>query len=220
MFSLTTLNTFSFAAFGHMNNVVLPKYVNSKHIEFVSGALVGASLGVFSTPFEMIKVQMQLDNIREKNYKGSFHCAKYLIHHHGLLSLWTGYRVNTVRETIFASIYFGVYSHSKRFWTSVNNNSIWAVPLSGGCAGMAAWFCSFPLDVIKSTIQDRDFKTKFQRGTISIGYTVWKTVGIRGFYRGIAPSMIRSFFVSGSRFSAYEFAYETLTWMENYKKLS
>ena len=33
---------------------------------------------------------------------------------------------------------------------------------------------------------------------------LWRTTGVRGLFRGVGPSVLRAFLVSGSRFSAYE----------------
>ena len=39
---------------------------------------------------------------------------------------------------------------------------------------------------------------------------LWRTNGVRGLFRGVTPSVLRAFLVSGSRFSAYEGALELL----------
>jgi hypothetical protein len=39
---------------------------------------------------------------------------------------------------------------------------------------------------------------------------LWRTTGVRGLFRGVLPSVLRAFIVSGSRFSAYEGALELL----------
>jgi hypothetical protein len=62
-----------------------------------------------STPFEMVKVQSQLDNLNQKRFRGSLQCAGYLIKHYGVLSLYTGSTVNIIREVVFGSVYFGSY---------------------------------------------------------------------------------------------------------------
>ena len=38
---------------------------------FMAGALTGAMGGVVSTPFEFVKVQMQLDNVMYKRFRGN-----------------------------------------------------------------------------------------------------------------------------------------------------
>jgi hypothetical protein len=35
-------------------------------------------------------------------------------------------------------------------------------------------------------------------------HQLWARTGVRGLYKGILPSVLRAFLVSGSRFSAYE----------------
>ena len=83
-----------------------------------------------------------------------------------------------------------------------------AIPISGGISGALAWFVSFPLDCIKAGIQGQ----KIEKGTLpkvkgaEVARMLWQNKGIRGLYSGITPTVFRAFLVSGSRFSAYEFA--------------
>jgi len=93
--------------------------------------------------------------------------------------LFTGFWVNTTREVTFCSVYFGIYEMLKHKFSQLSllrgdvvrsanpilphrhghhvrketSASPLAILFAGGFAGMAAWFASFPLDVIKSNIQ-------------------------------------------------------------------
>jgi len=92
------------------------------------------------------------------------------------------------------------------------NVPVFAIPVAGGFAGAAAWFISFPLDVIKSTIQSKSLKMSSQELSIgNIARQKFRESGVHGFYQGVKPSILRAFFVSGTRFSAYEFAMKMLT---------
>lgn len=81
-------------------------------------------------------------------------------------------------------------------------NAFLAVPLSGGLAGMAGWFSSYPLDVVKSNIQGA-----LPGERKSFAYYIrqrWARGGLSAFFAGVGPSIVRAFIVSGIRFSAYE----------------
>eukprot|EP01094_Clydonella_sp_ATCC50884_P021506 TRINITY_DN4759_c0_g1_i3.p1 TRINITY_DN4759_c0_g1~~TRINITY_DN4759_c0_g1_i3.p1 ORF type:complete len:389 (-),score=91.20 TRINITY_DN4759_c0_g1_i3:50-1216(-) len=118
---------------------------------FVAGGMVGVCAGVISTPFEMTKVRMQLDNQHGRVYKklpdacfiscsfsflfflflfllllplaDSIECARQLVQQHGMRVLYTGYAVNVIREVVFLSIYFGLYEHAKRALSSSSSSS-------------------------------------------------------------------------------------------------
>jgi hypothetical protein len=39
---------------------------------------------------------------------------------------------------------------------------------------------------------------------------LWRDTGVRGLFRGVTPSVLRAFLVSGSRFTAFETVLELL----------
>jgi solute carrier family 25 carnitine/acylcarnitine transporter 20/29 len=124
--SLTFLNMMSFTVYGQFNlllaKALLP-WADTPYKRplrtgsfFVAGAGVGAVAGLFSTPFEMVKVRMQLDSAsgRVPRFTGSWHCARTLAREQGIRVLYTGFSVNFVREMIFCAAYFGTYELAKR----------------------------------------------------------------------------------------------------------
>jgi len=40
---------------------------------------------------------------------------------------------------------------------------------------------------------------------------LWRATGVRGLFRGVTPSVLRAFLVSGSRFTAFETVLELLS---------
>ena len=100
--------------------------------------------GLVTTPENLLKTQMQLDNVqseRSKLKKGtqqtptqqmpkgrftsSFQCAKTLVSSHGFPVLYTGHVINTIREAAFVGTYFFCYEGFKgefqRLLLSVEN---------------------------------------------------------------------------------------------------
>jgi hypothetical protein len=211
---------------------------------FIAGAGVGFFSGIFSTPFEMVrpssirgeysrltsasyhlfivlqvKVRMQLDNVTEQRFTGSWHCTKDILRRYGLRKLYLGYWVNTVREMAFCTIYFGVYEHMKRLlhenvMNFGNIGYLLSIQSAGGLAGMAAWFGSYPLDVVKNNVQGQSLDAQKLRMSFYHMKQRWSQGGIRTFYSGVGPSVLRAFIVSGIRFSSYEFAFSQLSNLE------
>lgn len=58
-----------------------------------------------------------------------------------------------------------------------------------------------------------------QQCTKSVLFTVvpqvWEKAGARGLFRGVTPSLVRAFLVSGSRFTAFEAAMTAITGAED-----
>lgn len=238
LLALTILNTMNFSSYAYFCKIlnVSPSTKaqegnTSRDRENISGfewrygcaaSLVGPLASTVSTPFELIKTQMQLlkKHIVEgkapegaKKVTGSFTMAKYLVGQYGWTSLYRGHVVNTLREMIFLSAYFTVYEHSRLIIQStLGISETLAIPIAGGLSGALGWFVSFPLDNIKSNIQGSPFTTnaKSTQSFITVGRELFKKRGILGLYNGVAPSIMRAFIVSASRFSAYEAAISVL----------
>lgn len=80
-------------------------------------------------------------------------------------------------------------------------DSLWTPIISGGCAGIAAWLPCYPQDVLKSRIQSSVNKV----GLVEATATLFKTAGMKGFYKGFTPTMIRAFPANAATFMGYEF---------------
>ena len=127
----------------------------------LAGALVGPICAIVGTPFELVKLQMQLDGggdgMRAKRaYKNSAECARTLWRKYGPRVFYLGYGVNTVRECVFNGVFFSTFEHInhgiRRDVLGAGSDSV-AVALAGGVAGTVGWFANLPLDCVKSGIQ-------------------------------------------------------------------
>ena len=215
--SLTLLNTLNFSTYSFTKNGLnVPDQFDVTKDGFhwkvgIAGASVGPLSSLISTPFELIKTQMQLRNSSlsegQTKYRNSIHAAISITKEHGVSALYRAFAVNTTREMVFLATYFTVYEHVKSF--QVHAMSLYpasvAVPLAGGTAGAMGWLVSYPLDCIKSNIQAKpiDGITKVPSAMQVAKYLI-NTKGFLGLYAGVIPSILRAFIVSSSRFSAYE----------------
>eukprot|EP00979_Chaetoceros_neogracilis_P010963 scaffold2625_cov277-Chaetoceros_neogracile.AAC.14 len=161
-------------------------------------------------------------------YTGSWHCMTTLVKERGWTVIYTGHAVNTVREAFFLGTYFYTYEGLRVFLQSAvsktkvvdkDHTAAWTVPIAGGISGAWAWFITFPLDCIKAGVQGQDLSRLTSQvsptgevlasqklKSMDVLKDLLKTKGWRGLYSGVSPSIMRAFVVSGSRFSAYEFA--------------
>lgn len=237
--ALTILNTMNFTAYNFMCETFQVRgdrsedgrFLRTSSSSFMTGnyAIAGASVGplaaLISTPFELVKTQVQLQRKMQVDPsarpKGSLHMAIEIVREHGPLALFRGHVVNTTREVVFLGTYFMVYEHGKDVLQSLlpsldtNQPSKIAIPLAGGIAGAIGWFVSFPLDNVKSNIQGGRIVTGASPPSmLSVARQVLAQKGIRGLYSGVVPSITRSFIVSATRFSVYESVLQHLRQLE------
>ena len=81
-----------------------------------------------------------------------------------------------------------------------------ATIIAGGLAGMISWASTFPLDVVKSRMQadGSGGKLKYSGMTDCILKT-YSTGGVRSFFRGIGPTLLRAFPTNAVIFPIYTF---------------
>lgn len=225
MLSLTILNSAAFGLYGWCKETIREVGGGNPFVDryqyYMAGFGVGLASSVLSTPFEVVKVRLQ--HASGAQYAGSRDAAIRLVRAYGPSVLFTGHVINTWREILFCTVYFGGYENLKILLTEkleqidgVKRPQL-AIGLAGGCAGVLGWLSSYPLDVVKNLKQTQPLHGKwYARGASSFSLTKqrWAALGFAGFYKGVRPSLIRSFFVSGTRFSAFEFAVRMWTWFE------
>ena len=107
------------------------------------------------------------------------------------------------------SLYFTVYELLSRYRRQYNAD--WAIPIIGGAAGMIMWGSYYPLDMVKSRamaeVANAATTPRGIQATSSIPSLfrqVYREAGIRGFYKGVQPAVIRAFFTHSVVFVAYE----------------
>jgi hypothetical protein len=208
LISLTILNTYTFTTYSYVH------YMYSAKRDWdirncAAGATVGIGSSVVSSVENLIKTQVQLDNVREKRYRNSLDAVRQLMQFSGgnPVILYTGHTVNTIREMVFLGTYFGVYEGVRATLKHSHHDAdYWAMPaIAGGFSGAISWFVSFPLDCVRAGVQGQNLSNRSkQTGAVQVFKYLLETKGVRGLYSGVTPSIIRAFLVSGSRFSAYE----------------
>lgn len=71
-----------------------------------------------------------------------------------------------------------------------------------GVAGQASWFVSYPFDIIKSQIQCVSDRRVTIREAAS---KIYAAEGAQGFFKGLSPTLMRSFIVNGVTLPCFEY---------------
>jgi solute carrier family 25 carnitine/acylcarnitine transporter 20/29 len=126
--------------------------------------------------------------------------------HEGVLrGLYRGSVVTVLREAQAYGCWFLTFEYLMNADMKRNNIareeiSSPKIALYGGLAGEVLWIGSYPFDVVKSKMQSDGFGAEFKSMRDCFAQT-WKAEGMRGFWRGIGPTLVRAMPVSAGTFA-------------------
>jgi solute carrier family 25, member 39/40 len=194
--------------------------------------IAGCSARIFAVtivnPLELIRTKMQSERMSYREVGSAF---KKMIQQHGVRGLFKGLMPTILRDTPFSSIYWTCYESFKKF-NKITHPNVTEAFIGGAISGTCAAFVTCPFDVIK-THQQIEFGEKFLyhtngRPANSMRQTmlnIVKASGIRGFYAGLTPRLIKVAPACAIMISTYEYgkkffhAYNVQKYYEKYPNL-
>jgi len=209
LLGMTFFNATLFLSYGQAQNFM--KKVKTTEVLtipqiFLCGMMVGCAVSLVESPTDLFKSQLQ---VQYGKYNGFFDCAKKIISRGGIRGMYQGLSATFIRNIPANSAYFGFYEMTRRRFAGngrVEDLSSWKLLVSGGIAGMMFWVTVYPTDVIKSTMQT-DHTNREERkysGWLDCANKIGQKEGIRGFYKGLTPCLLRSFPANAVCFFAFE----------------
>ncbi|KAF8989892.1 mitochondrial carrier domain-containing protein [Cyathus striatus] len=214
LLGIAGVNSLLFASYAISKRIISP-YPNLSLKEIAgAGAMAGAANAILASPVEMFKVRMQ----------GQYGAATDKRLREVVSEMWKdwgfrrgimrGYWVTVAREIPAYAGFYTAFEFSKRKFAQTYGKDlpVWALLASGSTGGIAYWLACYPLDVIKSRIQLRPIPpqgTPVQYIANEVRSIVAES-GVRGLFRGLSPSLLRSIPAAGSTFAAFEITREYL----------
>ncbi|KAJ9069784.1 hypothetical protein DSO57_1015088 [Entomophthora muscae] len=178
-------------------------------VHAISGLAAGWASSITSTPMEQIKARLQVQyDGASRRYTGPIDCVKQLVHQRGFFKgLWGGFSASLLLRSHFA-ILWPTYQYTSRVLES------WEVPhfasaipfFAGGTAATLFWAVGFPSDVVKNRIMSQPIGPgPLQYPSVVATFKIiYQQGGLRGFYRGFLPAILRSFPTNGAALLVYE----------------
>ncbi|KXJ90146.1 mitochondrial carrier domain-containing protein [Microdochium bolleyi] len=179
---------------------------------YAAGAFAGVANSVISGPIEHVRIRLQTQpHGAARLYNGPLDCVRKLSSHGGVLrGLYRGEAVTILREAQAYGCWFMAFEYMMNQDAKRNNIdrkeiAPYKVAFYGGLAGEVLWLGSYPLDVIKSKMQTDGFGAEqtYKSMRDCFGQT-WKAEGMRGFWKGIGPTLLRAMPVSAGTFAVVE----------------
>ncbi|OJJ01324.1 hypothetical protein ASPVEDRAFT_150152 [Aspergillus versicolor CBS 583.65] len=201
---------------------------------YLAGGLSGLANSIISGPTEHIRIRLQTQSApsltpRHAPASGPYSvygCIRAIHSHAGLRGLYRGQTPTMLREFGSYGVWFCVYEGllSWLTWPShptskLNTNTgtasnsaarredlpTWQIASCGVITGLVLWSVNYPFDVVKSKMQADGFGA--ERRYVNMRDVVrrtWCVEGVRGFFRGLGPTLFRAVPVSGGTFVVVE----------------
>jgi solute carrier family 25 carnitine/acylcarnitine transporter 20/29 len=179
---------------------------------YAAGAFAGIANTVLSSPIEHIRIRLQTQpHGANALYSGPIDCVRKLSAHQGVLKgVYRGTAVTYLREAQAYGVWFTTFEYlmnadAARNGVPRDQISTLKVAMYGGLAGEMLWISSYPFDVVKSKMQCDGFGDKMQYKSMRDCFAqTYRAEGLRGFWRGVGPTLLRAMPVSAGTFATVE----------------
>lgn len=196
-------------------------------LAFAGGAVAGATATVVTYPFDVMRTVLAAQG-SPRVYESLPAAAAGILKSRGPAGLYAGVGVTLLEIVPASAIQFGVYAllrnialaEDPRIRDSRDSTPRAVSPLANAACGFGAGSVArviiHPLDVVKKRFQvaglarslrygERVAAAEFSSFASAFG-TILRKEGVRGFYKGLTPGLIKSAPASAITFAAYEAA--------------
>ncbi|KAH7852550.1 hypothetical protein Vadar_026196 [Vaccinium darrowii] len=192
----------------------------SPGLHLASAAEAGALVCFCTNPLWLVKTRLQLQTPLHQNqpYSGLYDAVRTILKEEGWSALYKGLVPGLFLQVTHGAIQFTAYEELRKavveFRSADSEEDSSAVELLntidyaalGASSKLTAILLTYPFQVIRSRLQQRPSK-----GGIPIYMDSWHVVketarfeGLRGFYRGITPNMLKNVPAASITFIVYE----------------
>lgn len=191
---------------------------------FLAGLAAGVTEAVaVVTPMEVVKIRLQAqhhsmaDPLDVPKYRNAAHALYTVVKEEGVGALYRGVSLTALRQGTNQAANFTAYTELKAWLQNRSDDPAatlpgWQTALIGLVSGAVGPFSNAPIDTIKTRLQ----KTPAEPGQTAlgritnIGAQMWKQEGIRAFWMGITPRVMRVAPGQAVTFAVYEFLKDVL----------
>jgi len=206
---------------GFRDSVILQALGISSHPVcqlILAACFAGFTSSFLVAPVERIKVMMQAQGGGASSaYKNELECIKAVLKNEGWAGLLgRGLGPTLAREVPSYAIYFVVYGIlSQSYLAKEIIGPNFSPLIFGAISGMACWLPVYPIDVVKTLIQNSDGQEDENGNRSDDAITVTKMLyekgGIGAFFDGLTPKMIRAAVNHSVTFFVYDLVMRTLS---------
>ncbi|KAI3393467.1 hypothetical protein diail_4231 [Diaporthe ilicicola] len=192
----------------HDPNLPLPA-----HGHGLAGILAGSTVSFVAAPVEHVKARLQIQYAAKKSerlYSGPIDCVSKIWRAHGVRGLYRGLTATLLFRSFFF-FWWGSYDMFSRWMKNSTNLSAPAINFwAGGLSAQVFWLTSYPSDVVKQRIMTDPLGGGLGDGTRRFrtwreaAVAVYRDSGLKGYWRGFLPCILRAFPANAMALVAFE----------------
>ncbi|XP_022663570.1 mitochondrial basic amino acids transporter-like isoform X2 [Varroa destructor] len=218
MAGIPLVNAVLFGVYGNTRKLFADQDALSTH--FYSGMIAGGAQSFITSPMELIKTRLQLQDegfkrIRalqtyrtiKPQYSGPIDCTrKIFLNEGGIRGLSKGLGTTFLRDAPALGVYFASYEYFYRIAAKNSGGvelSTASILMAGGMAGVTSWMLCYPIDAVKSRIQEASESSSFTTTTSRM----YRQEGLRSFFRGVNAAVIRAYPANAAIFFTANFVH-------------
>jgi solute carrier family 25 uncoupling protein 8/9 len=178
------------------------------------GGIAGSIAEILTLPLDTAKVRLQLAKLKAQpgeaiKYKNLTDCLVKIPKEEGFFKLWSGYAPGIQRQLVFASLRIGLYFPMRNIIAGDDPTpSLWKKILTGLCTGAIGITVANPTDVVKIRMQADGFRPAGTppryTGTFNAYSTIYQQEGLKGFWTGWGPNVVRNSVINAAELSSYD----------------
>ncbi|KAH7907345.1 mitochondrial carrier domain-containing protein [Hygrophoropsis aurantiaca] len=171
---------------------------------FISGLAAGTTEAVAVVcPMEVVKIRLQAqqhslaDPLEAPRYRNAGHAVYTIVREEGISALYRGVSLTALRQATNQGANFTAYQEIKKlahkYQPDLKELPSYQHMIIGLISGAMGPFSNAPIDTIKTRLQKATAEpgtTAFQR-IRAIAADMWRQEGVRSFYKGITPRVLR-----------------------------
>lgn len=180
---------------------------------YISGLVAGVANSVLASPIEHIRTRLQT---QIAGSLGPLDMIKKIYSTAGVTGgIMKGFVPTALREGHGMGMYFLTFEYLVQRDTLHNKIERREIPglrlcLYGASSGYAMWLSVYPIDFIKSRIQTDSLEKPQYKGMKDVIKSVYRAQGIKGFFKGFAPTILRAAPANAATFYAFELTMRAL----------
>ncbi|KAH7102349.1 mitochondrial carrier [Auriculariales sp. MPI-PUGE-AT-0066] len=220
LFTISVVRATSFSIYNSTKDVLVqngyfaqPRALDVGLRGCLGGATAGAIICFGSAPFELVKIRRQLEysiaaakGVHLEKPPSNWQAVTEIVRVAGVRGLYAGFPLHFLRDTSGTALYFWDVAADPRGPRPVRVRKL---------AGVTSWALIYPLDVVKTKVQQRALSGQKRR---TIGETCMRMIrgpdpdkprtfvhGIGRLYRGLGVSALRSVTTHGLLWTIFDY---------------